>query len=430
MYDADAKHDNAALQHKLQSLYQLRSDSIRINLKSDEDQQRAYKALLERLGSPHLKIKNIIHVAGTNGKGSTLAFIRSVLESSGHSVNLYTSPHLHQFNERIVLDGQTIENTTLETALDDVLTHCSDLPLTFFEVTTALAFHLFAKYHADYTLIETGLGGRLDCTNVVPHPRATIITSIGMDHTEFLGDTLPQIALEKAGIIKEGIPCITTSGHPPSVFDVIKEAAAKKNATLTICDPLDTKMTLGLKGAHQYKNAALAMACVKGILKDNITDDTIESGLAQAHWPARMEHLSASTLPPGYDLWFDGGHNSDAGQALSLTLAEWQEQEPNRPIHVICGMMRNKDPAAFLEPLSKHIDGLHFVPIHTHDDCYSAAELAEITQTEPKLNQIKDRACTAQSIKDAVQNICTITSEPTHIIITGSFYLYTHSTEI
>lgn len=320
--------------------------------------------LLARLGHPERRLPPVIHVAGTNGKGSTCAFLRAIAEAAGQRVHVYTSPHLVRFHERIRLAGELVSEAALTEALEEVERINGAEPITVFEVTTAVAILLFSRVPADLLVLEVGLGGRFDATNVIV-PVATAIASISMDHMEFLGDTLGKIAFEKAGIIKPGIPC-ATGAQQPEALSVIAARAAELGAPLLARDQawrmrredpghVFTDGTarivlpeLGLRGAHQPDNAGIAIAALRAWNPPWLTEDAIIRGAAAAQWPARMQRLRGKLAPAEpWELWLDGGHNAGAGAALAATLAEWRD----RPIHLVVGMKQGKTAAGFIAPL-------------------------------------------------------------------------------
>jgi dihydrofolate synthase/folylpolyglutamate synthase len=357
---------------------------------------------LERLGNPHHRLPKTIHVAGTNGKGSTIAFMRTMLAAAGLRVHVYTSPHLVRFNERIVLAGETISDETLALVLGRCEAAAGDLPLTYFEASTAAAFLAFADTPADVVLLETGLGGRLDATNVVPSPAASVITPIGLDHMDWLGETLPEIAFEKAGIIKpQGT--LVTGKQPQEVLEVLRSRAlalgadqhilgedwqiAREGGGFTYEDEsgLSDLPLPRLFGSHQIDNAGLAVAALKasGLAPD---DGMLALGIEAAEWPGRLHRLPQGPLSgivtrhagdPG-ELWLDGGHNPHAGRALARAMADLEERAP-RPLVLICGMQKNKDAEDFLAPF----EGLASVVLTVeaaHPAARDAESLAEAAQ--------------------------------------------------
>ncbi len=331
------------------------------------------------LGHPERRLPPVVHVAGTNGKGSTCAFLRAIAEAAGQRVHVYTSPHLVRFHERIRLAGRLVEEGVLAEALEAVERAQGGAPITVFEITTAVAFHLFATVPADLLVLETGLGGRLDATNVVDRPAATAITSVSMDHMDFLGDTLARIAFEKAGILKPGVPC-ATGAQAPEALAVIAARAGEVGAELRARDrdwriapapgglayadaagALDLPAP-GLPGPHQADNAGIAIAALRAWNPPWLTAAAIAEGVARAEWPARLQRLGggrlAAGLPPGWELWLDGGHNPGAGQALAEHLRAWRSEAPERPIHLITGMKKGKGAEGFLAPLVPLADTL------------------------------------------------------------------------
>ncbi len=332
--------------------------------------------LLARVGHPERRLPPVIHVAGTNGKGSVCAFLRAVGEASGKRVHVYTSPHLVRFNERIRLAGQLVSDRELAEAIAHLERINAGEPISVFEMITAAAFFLFAACPADLAVIEVGLGGRFDATNVIPPPAAAAITSISLDHQEFLGDTLARIAFEKAGIIKPGVP-VVTGAQKPEVLAVIAEVARQHEAPLIArgegwdLAPLGTGSRYrdragaldlpapALAGLHQLDNAGIALAAL-GAAGLGIPYPAYAAGLAAAVWPARLERLTGrlfERLPPGFSLWLDGGHNPGAAEALAAHLSAWR----NQPIHLIVGMKTGKDSAGFLSPLLALAASVHAV---------------------------------------------------------------------
>ncbi|MEM9421874.1 MAG: folylpolyglutamate synthase/dihydrofolate synthase family protein [Pseudomonadota bacterium] len=327
---------------------------------------------LARLGNPHTKLPPVIHVAGTNGKGSTIAYMRSILEAAGLRVHVFTSPHLVKFNERIVLGGKDIDDELLASLLSRCESAAGDLPLSYFEAVTAAAFLAFAEVPGDVVLLETGLGGRLDSTNVVDRPRAAVITPVAMDHQAWLGDSLPQIAGEKAGILKADAAFVTGTQRADAL-DVLKSKALGIGSTpFVLNEDWTARVENGrlvyedetglldlspprMVGRHQLDNAALAVAALKaaGLAPKH---EVISQGIEAAFWPARMQRLTEGPLVEQAErhsgdpaeLWLDGGHNPHAAQALARAVADLEERSP-KPLILITGMQANKDAMGFFE---------------------------------------------------------------------------------
>lgn len=324
---------------------------------------------LATLGHPERALPPVLHVAGTNGKGSCCAFLRAMAEAAGQRVHVYTSPHLVRFHERIRLAGTLVDEATLESVLEEVERRNDGAPITVFEITTAAAFLLFSRVPADLLVLEVGLGGRYDATNVVDRPAATAITAVSMDHMEFLGDTLDRIAFEKAGILKRGVPCAVGADAP----EAIRAAAAEIGAPL-LARGRDWRIAPGaggglryddaagaldlpapsLAGPHQAENAGIAVAALRAWNPAWLTAEAVAAGIGAAEWPARMQRLRsrlAAGLPTSWELWLDGGHNPAAGIALAAQLRLWRAAAPEQPIHLLVGMKASKAAAGFLQPL-------------------------------------------------------------------------------
>ena len=327
------------------------------------------RELLTKLGNPERRLPPILHVAGTNGKGSTCAFLRAMGEAAGMRVHVYTSPHLVHFNERIRVASELVSDGDLSAAMEEIERVNNGAAITVFEVITAAAFHLFAAVPAGLCVLEVGLGGRGDATNVIPPPAACAITSISLDHRELLGATLDVIAREKAGIMKSGVP-VAIGLQPPDVMAVLLSEAQTAGAPcLTrgrdwtiephgtglrytdLAGVMDLPMP-SLIGRHQIDNAGIAVAAARAA-RLGFTPTAFAAGLSQAEWPGRLQRLSgrlAALLPPGWELWLDGGHNPGGGEALAAHLPSWSDQ----PIHLVVGMKQAKDTAEFLRPLIPH----------------------------------------------------------------------------
>ncbi|MEE2996803.1 MAG: folylpolyglutamate synthase/dihydrofolate synthase family protein [Pseudomonadota bacterium] len=333
------------------------------------------RRLLASVGSPEKSLPPVIHVAGTNGKGSTIAFMRAIAHAAGLRVHVYTSPHLLRFNERIVLNGSTIGEDALLSALEECETANAGAPVTFFEITTVAAFLAFSRTPADLLLLETGLGGRFDSTNILDNPVVTTITPVSMDHMAFLGDTVSEIAFEKAGIVKPGVPCVVAP-QVPDALGVIQRQAQELAAPLSIsgadwssctkpggmvyCDE-DGEIDLpepALAGEHQSVNAGTAIATLRCWKPRFWSLEDFSAGVSTAVWPGRFQCLEsgalADLLPDGWQLWIDGGHNPSAGDALARAISAW----PASIVVLVCAMQENKDVSGFLTPLSEVADRL------------------------------------------------------------------------
>ncbi|MDQ7079815.1 MAG: folylpolyglutamate synthase/dihydrofolate synthase family protein [Paracoccaceae bacterium] len=385
--------------------------------------------LLAALGHPERALPPVIHLAGTNGKGSTLAMIRAAFEAAGKTVHAYTSPHLARFHERIRLAGELISEPDLAEILAECEAANGDQPITYFEITTAAALLAFSREPADICLLEVGLGGRLDATNVIERPALCVISPVSIDHQQYLGETLPEIAAEKAGIIKRGVPCIVGPQQEPALT-VIEARAVKLGAPLLAHGQhwhvweergrmiyqdetglLDLPLP-NLIGAHQVMNAGAAIAALRHM---GVSEQAIESGVTHAQWPARLQRLRHGPLvdaAPGAELWLDGGHNAAAGAALAEALGRL----PSRPLHMICGMLRTKDIAGYLEPLAPLATTFHGVSI--------PGEPATLPAQETVSAALKAgmKAATAENVLVAVRDI--VGTDPSaRILICGSLYL-------
>ena len=385
--------------------------------------------LLAALGNPERRIPPVIHIAGTNGKGSTQAMIRAGLEAGGARVHAYTSPHLARFHERIRLAGELVSEDLLTQLLDECVTANGGDEITFFEITTCAAFLAFARVPADWTLLEVGLGGRLDATNMVDKPRLTIITPVSMDHEAFLGDTVAKIAAEKAGIIKRGVPCIVGPQHPDGLAVIEAKASTlgaplwaygqhwnvwEERGRLIYQDEnglLDLPLP-NLPGPHQVQNAGAAIAALRLLGKD---EAACEAAVTRAYWPARMQRLRQGPLvdlAPQVELWLDGGHNPAGGEAVAATLARM----PARETHLICGMLNTKDVTGYMRPLAPHVTRLHAVSIPGEKNTLPAEATADAARSTGL------DAVTATSVAEALATIAASTPEA-RVLICGSLYL-------
>ncbi len=391
-------------------------------------------ALLDRLGNPQERLPPVLHVAGTNGKGSTCAFLRAAIEAAGLTCHSYTSPHLVRFNERIRIAGHLIEDDRLANLLEHVLDYAEGIGASFFEVTTAAAFLAFADTPADACIIEVGLGGRLDATNVLTRPLVTGIAQLGVDHQAFLGETIEEIAGEKAGIAKPGVPLVTMR-YPPNVEKRITLAARAAGAPVAAAggnwlfavepDHLDYKDAADkistplptLAGAHQPENLALAIAMLRHQSLLTIPPEAFATAALSAQWPARMQRLApgplTDLLPQGSTLWLDGGHNPAAGTAIARSLAA----ASGTPLHLILGMLSNKDAAGLLAPIAPLAASLTAVPVPDHEHHAPAA----LAQSAAALGI--PATATADGVRSALAALAARADGPLTVLILGSLYL-------
>ena len=396
--------------------------------------------ILGRLGSPHHRVPPVIHVAGTNGKGSTIAFLRAMLEAAGKSVHVYTSPNLVRINERFRLGAPGGGILVSDEELADALAECErangDAPITIFEIETAAAFVLFARHSADTLLLEVGLGGRLDATNVIERPLASVVTPVSMDHIEFLGDAIEKIAAEKAGIFRAGVPAVIAP-QTDAVAAVLERHAERARALLHAAGQnwhatvehgrlvyQDDQGLLDLPppklfGRHQFDNAGTAIAALRAAAI-RLPAAAIEQGLLRAEWPARLQRLTTGKLvalaPAGAELWLDGGHNADGGRAIAAALGDLEERV-SRPLVLVVGMLSNKDHAGFLGNFTGLVRRVFGVPIH-QDKGVPAGDIAAAARAVGIAAQPFER------IEDALAAIGEIGFDPPpRILITGSLYL-------
>lgn len=392
-------------------------------------------AVMERVDNPHLKLPPVFHVAGTNGKGSTCAFLRAAIEAEGLKAHVYSSPHLVRFNERIRLAGSLIEDEYLAALLARVLDNSEDINPSFFEATTAAAMLAFAETPADACILEVGLGGRLDATNIVPRPVATGMAALGIDHKEFLlspengtpTDPMVRIAWEKAGIAKSRTPLLTQKYRDDMAEAVSNHAAATGAHYLPRGAHWDAaiyedqlhyrddagKLTLplpALPGAHQADNAALAIAMLRHQNALQISEAAFRAAMGWAKWPARLQKLSPGPLrdllPKDTELWLDGGHNVNAGEALAVHFESYGDYS----IHLVIGMLANKDPAAIIKPLESKVAGITVVPVESHA-AHNADDFAQIGMP----------LGSAPNVKEAMRIVAA--RKPESVLITGSLYL-------
>ncbi|WP_412552506.1 bifunctional folylpolyglutamate synthase/dihydrofolate synthase [Shimia sp. MIT1388] len=385
--------------------------------------------LLEALDNPQEKLPPVVHLAGTNGKGSTQAMIRAGLEGRSDKVHAYTSPHLARFHERIRLAGELIDEAHLSAVLDECWEANNKQNITYFEITTCAALLAFSRTAADYTLLEVGLGGRLDATNVIQSPELTVITPVSKDHEQFLGETIAEIAAEKAGILKHGVPCVV-GPQCDEAMDVIEQAAARVGAPLIAYGQhwhvyeergrlvfqderglLDLPLP-ALAGDHQIQNAGAALAALRHLGAD---EAACEAAMRDVSWPARMQRLKEGPLveaAAGAELWLDGGHNAAAGKALADVISRL----PKRPTHLVCGMLNTKDIAGYLTPLAQVADTLTAVSIPGEANTVPAEETARAA------GEAGLKASESAHVLEAVADIASRFPEG-RILICGSLYL-------
>jgi dihydrofolate synthase / folylpolyglutamate synthase len=388
--------------------------------------------LLAALGHPERRLPPVVHIAGTNGKGSTLAYLRAIFEEAGRSVHAYTSPHLVRFHERIRIAGTLIQEDALAALLAECEASNKGEPITFFEITTAAAFLAFARTPAEVLLLEVGLGGRLDATNVIPPPVLTVITPVALDHQHFLGETLAAIAGEKAGILKPGVPCVVGPQEQEGAAAIEarardlesplfrhgaewRVAANGTGLAHTIAGRTRTLPTPGLPGAHQIANAGIAVSAAH-LLSERfgIPDTAIAAGVLLAEWPGRLQRLArgrlSALLPPGCELWLDGGHNPHAGEALAGMLDQWAGKT-----HLVVGMIDTKDHAAFLAPLARRAASVIAVPV---------PHAAQPVPPEALAKAARAAGAEAETADDVPAALARLAARrPSRVLICGSLYL-------
>lgn len=438
------KSDNPALEQRLKDildlLYSFYAQEIDMSLERVE-------RFLHQLGDPHLKLPPVIHVAGTNGKGSTIATLRSLLEASGKKVHVMTSPHLVHPTERIRLAGQLISTQQLVDVLEECLAVNRNEPITFFEILTAAGYLIMSRIPADFTILEVGMGGRLDATNVVPAPLCTIITTISKDHEKFLGSTLPAIAFEKAGIMKAGVPCVIGYQTPQAIDAGVMEVFQKQSSSLSPeaklyrygsewqIEPLQNALQFtwqdesivvshpNLLGPHQIFNCGAALVTYRIIMQNDfdakiLSPENPDNPLGIIHWPGRLQKIESGALRKyvldTQELWIDGGHNDSAGAFLAQQAKIWQAQD-SRPLHLIVAMVNRKNPCEFLSPLVPYSENLTVTCISDEPNSYTPEKMHDLVKPLGFKNLDM-----APSVFVAMKNI----KDPnTRILITGSLYL-------
>jgi dihydrofolate synthase/folylpolyglutamate synthase len=419
-----ARSDNRAVQDQLDRLARLSPGGDRLGLER-------IRQLLERLGRPQDKLPPIFHVAGTNGKGSTCAFLRAILEEAGLKVHMFTSPHLVRFNERIRIAGKLIEDDDLAALLEEVLDSSADIEASFFEVATAVAFLAFARMPADACILEVGLGGRLDATNVVEKPLVCGIAGLGIDHKQWLGRKITDIAAEKAAIAKPGVPLVTQRYLPPAAQQVMRAAEAVGAPWVGRGALWDSRVIRGhihyrdhsgalnlplphLPGRHQAENAALSVAMIRHQDGIPIPEEAMSEGIRAAVWPARLQKLGPgpllSQLPERSELWLDGGHNASAARLVADHVSRCFDGD--LPLVLVFASLVTKDPRAMLKPFRGLADEVHCVPIADHE-FRQPEKLSELA------TELGFRSTSNDSLGQALKRIST----PSRVLIFGSLYL-------
>lgn len=390
--------------------------------------------LLHKLGNPHKKLPPVVHFAGTNGKGSTIAFLRSMLEAAGCKVHVYSSPHLLNFNERIVLAGNEISDDMLTQLAEECRIAAGDMRITFFEGTTAMAYLAFSRVDADIVLLETGMGGRLDATNVIDEPICTVITPVSIDHTEFLGPTVKIIAGEKAGIIKKGVPCVSSMQFDDA-HAVLEHKAEQLYAPFYafgydwVAEKTDNgiayKSQFGdmnlpfpsLKGDHQIINAGTAVTVTKILKAYELTEENIAQGIQNAKWPARMQQLESGKLldklPKGWEIWIDGAHNNAGAHIISCMIEDWKD----KPTYLISGFTRGRKAEEFFSFFTNKVKFVCGLLVETEPSAQKAEDVAD------EAIQAGIEAKAFDSIEDALHFLPSLADAPARIVICGSLYL-------
>ncbi len=399
--------------------------------------------LMAALGDPQHRLPPVFHVAGTNGKGSVVAFLRAMLAEAGHTAHVHTSPHLVTVHERFRLGGpdggRLVDDAVLKDALQRAVEANDDAPITLFELLAAAMFVMFREHAAEYCVIEVGLGGRLDATNLIERPAAAIITPIALDHQGFLGETIAEIAGEKAGIIKPGVPVIIGPQEGDALDVLVARAAAVGSPTMIAGQDFDFYEQEGrlvyqdgtglldlslprLRGHHQLANAAVAIAALRSA-GPAISDDTVDKAMSKVEWPGRMERLKpgrlTAALPPGTDVWIDGGHNPAAARAVAAELANIEDRDP-RPVWLVCAMLRTKDAASTLSAFEGLVGRVVCVPVVSSDAGYAPEDLARIA------GDVGLNATSAASLGQAMEQVAgdiNAGDRPARVLISGTLYL-------
>ena len=395
--------------------------------------------LLIKLDNPEKKLPPIVHVAGTNGKGSTISILRSIQSAAGRSSHVYTSPHLVNLTERFLIADKEIKGSTLVKLLKQCEEINAESAITFFEIITAVGFLAFSKFEADLVLLEVGLGGRFDATNVINNPILSIITPISLDHQHYLGNTLPKIAIEKAGILKENKPAVIGKQYPEAL-EVIKLKAAETGSQLFIFDRdwsiSETKDSIkfeadgdtryfekpSLRGTHQVHNSGIAIAAAHYMSKlFPIQNSAIDKGLKTVKWSARLQKIKkgplAEILPNQVELWLDGGHNHDASLAISETIYNWKRQDPSLTFHLIFGSLNNREIESLLVPFVGIIDLIQTVAIPKHQSTASPEDAANVALS------LGFDAAPSNSLLSAIEAIISKSNGKRIILVYGSLYL-------
>ena len=391
------------LSHTLNRMFSLHPKLIDFNLSR-------LKLLMKKFNNPQNKLQNVIHIAGTNGKGSTASFLKEILENHNITVNLYTSPHLINFNERIRIKNKLISDKKLIEILEEIEMKNENNPITFFEITTAAAIVTFNRYPSDVNIIETGLGGRLDATNVIENKRLSIITKIGLDHIEFLGKKIEDIAREKAGIFRKDTPVIIAKQKNLRAHKILLECAKKLKSEIIDIDTISTNLKLGLKGDHQYENASTAYTAAKKILP-SISLPKVNWALKQTVWPGRIHQLRQGKIINYRKniTILDGAHNNDSAYVLNQylnkkSLGKW---------NLIIGMLRNRDVKEFVKIFKNHINNVYAISIPEIESSYSPEQIIL------KLKQLGLKVSPAENLDNALK----LADKDLPLLITGSLYL-------